>query len=252
MPNDPPKSKVFNARLEVPASRASSRKTSPHGAGRSAQPSVIGEQLLTLLRQCELICGQVEAQATVEGAVGTSQSISNNKDWRVVPNTVALVDRLPPLIHALETLAHVHPFVQVAVGAFRVIAEFELKRLGNDKRVGTLILEMQNMMSALLQLRPVRANHVGHDGVSIGERLADLVKRTAEDINECAKTCDSYASQRLLAKVFNASSWDVTFKEYTQRFSSRKAEFTFAISIHTGIGVDRVNEKLDALADKSG
>ncbi|KAI0654001.1 hypothetical protein C8Q70DRAFT_926716, partial [Cubamyces menziesii] len=161
------------------------------------------------------------------------------------------IDRLPPLIDALDTLAHVHPFLQVAVGAFRVIAEFELKRFGNDKRVSMLFFEMQNMMHALLQLQPVRANHVGHDGISIGERLADLVKKTAEDINECAKTCDAYANQRLLAKVFNAPSWDITFREYTQRFSIRKAEITFAISIHTGIRVDRANEKLDALADKS-
>ena len=106
-------------------------------------------------------------------------------------------------------------------------------------------------MDPPIRLQPVRANHVGHDGISIGERLADLVKKTAEDINECAKTCDAYANQRLLAKLFNAPRWDITFREYTQRFSTRKAEITFAISIHTGIGVDRANEKLDALADKS-
>ena len=47
--------------------------------------------------------------------------------------------------------AQIENCLQVAVGAFRVIAEFELKRLGNDKRVSMLFFEMQNMMHALLQ-----------------------------------------------------------------------------------------------------
>ena len=39
----------------------------------------------------------------------------------------------------------------VAVGAFKVIIELEVKRRDNDKKVNLLFLEMKNMMSVLLQ-----------------------------------------------------------------------------------------------------
>ena len=42
------------------------------------------------------------------------------------------------------------PFL-VAVGAFKVIIELEVKRRDNDKKVNLLFLEMKNMMSVLLQ-----------------------------------------------------------------------------------------------------
>ena len=50
---------------------------------------------------------------------------------------------------ALE-LKGVAPFL-VAVGAFKVIIELEVKRRDNDKKVNLLFLEMKNMMSVLLQ-----------------------------------------------------------------------------------------------------
>lgn len=60
----------------------------------------------------------------------------------------------------------------------------------------------------------------------------------------------AYSRKRLLVKVFKAPSWDGTLKEYIQRFNDRKSEFNFAISIHTGIGIDNANVKLDVLLTK--
>ena len=40
---------------------------------------------------------------------------------------------------------------QVAVGAFKVVVELEIKRHDNDKKINLLFLEMRNMMSSLLQ-----------------------------------------------------------------------------------------------------
>ncbi len=39
----------------------------------------------------------------------------------------------------------------VAVGAFRVVVELDLKRRDNDKKITVLFVEMRNMMEALLQ-----------------------------------------------------------------------------------------------------
>lgn len=39
----------------------------------------------------------------------------------------------------------------VAVGAFRVVVELDVKRRDNDKKIGALFVEMRDMMEALLQ-----------------------------------------------------------------------------------------------------
>ncbi|KAI9064545.1 hypothetical protein FKP32DRAFT_582866 [Trametes sanguinea] len=106
---------------------------------------------------------------------------------------------------------------------------------------------MHNIMAALLH---VKENHVGKDGLTIGQRLEDVVQKVAQDIRECANACNAYSRQRFLAKVFKALSWDLMLKDYIRRFNDCKAESTFAISFHTGIGVDRANEKLDILMTK--
>ncbi|KAI0332934.1 hypothetical protein GY45DRAFT_365739 [Cubamyces sp. BRFM 1775] len=184
----------------------------------------------------------------VDSVDGASQTASNSSGWSTLLDGVnALVESLPPLLRTLDALAQLHPFLQVAVGAFKVVVELEIKRHDNDKKINLLFLEMRNMMSSLLQLQGVRPNHVGHDGISIGERMDDLVKQTANDIKECANACDAYARKRLLTKVIKAPSWDATLKGYIQLFSERKGEIGFRISVHTGVQVDRANVKLDAL-----
>ena len=45
----------------------------------------------------------------------------------------------------------------MAVGAFKVVIELEVKRRDNDRKVNLLFFEMKNMMSALLQCVPTSA-----------------------------------------------------------------------------------------------
>ncbi|TBU40766.1 hypothetical protein BD309DRAFT_992844 [Dichomitus squalens] len=168
----------------------------------------------------------------------------------LLDGVTSLVDKLPPFVKALEAVAQIHPVIAVAVGAFKVVIELEVKRRDNDKKVSLLFLEMRNMMSAFLQLQSVRADHVGRDGMTIRARLQDLVKRTANDIKECANVCDTYSKKRLLVKVLKGPVWDDTLKGFVQLFTDRKAEFNFAIAIHTGMAVDRANDKLDTLMTK--
>lgn len=103
----------------------------------------------------------------------------------------------------------------------------------------------------LARLQGVRKDHVARDGLTITARLREVSEKTAVDIKECANACDTYSRKRLLVKVLKASGWDETLQEYIKRFSDRKGEFTFAISIHTGLGIDRANDTLDVLLTKS-
>ncbi|KAI0653998.1 hypothetical protein C8Q70DRAFT_1031605 [Cubamyces menziesii] len=187
----------------------------------------------------------------VEAVDGFNKATDNSKGWDILLDGVnTLVESLPPLLRTLNALAQVHPFLQVAVGAFSVVVELEMKRHDNDRKISLLFLEMRNMMSTLVQLKDVRPNHVGLDGVSIGERLDNLINMAAEDIKECANACDTYARKRLFTKVAKAFSWDAALKEYIQRFSDRKAELNFAIAVHTGTRIDQANNKLDTLMGK--
>ncbi|KAI0645299.1 hypothetical protein C8Q79DRAFT_1011379 [Trametes meyenii] len=193
--------------------------------------------------------GQLE-EVFVRNAQQAAEVAGSDSVGLLLDGLNTLVESLPPLVRALDAIAQVHPFLAVAVGAFKVVIELEVKRRDNDKKVNILFLEMRNMMSALLQLQGVRPNHAGPDGLTVGARLEDLVKKTAREIKECANACDAYARKRLLAKVFKAPSWEGTLKEYIQLFNDRKNEFCFAISIHTGLGVDSANAKLDVLTTK--
>ena len=86
--------------------------------------------------------------------------------------------------------------------------------------------------------------------MTIGVRLDSLVRKTAADIKECANACDTYSKKRLLVKVLKGPVWDETLKGYMQLFAERKVEFGFAVSVHTGMAVDRANDKLDMLMSR--
>ena len=103
------------------------------------------------------------------------------------------------------------------------------------------------MWCSLQNLRP---NHVGRDGITISSRLEELIKQTASDIRECANTCDTYSKKRLLVKVLKSGAWDQTLQDYISLFAERKNAFVFAVSIHTGMQIDRANDQLDVLISR--
>ncbi|OJT06673.1 hypothetical protein TRAPUB_2476 [Trametes pubescens] len=160
----------------------------------------------------------------------------------------AITESLPVLVCLLDALAKVHPFLEVAVGAFKVVVELEGKRHDNDKKVKLLFFEMHNMMATLLQLRDIDTGHgISHSGLSIGARLEVLVKKTAKDIEECANACNAYSRKRLLVKVLQAPSWNERLKDYVSLFRLRKSDFNIVISSYVSTGVQHANVKLDTL-----
>ncbi|KAI1783152.1 hypothetical protein LXA43DRAFT_1187180 [Ganoderma leucocontextum] len=162
-----------------------------------------------------------------------------------------LVESLPGLLKALDEVAKLHPFIGIAVGAFRVVVELDVKRRDNDKKIGMLFVEMRDMMEALLQLGGIKdPESVGPNGQTIKARMQALVKLAAEDIKTCANTCDTYAKKKLITKVIKSSSWDDTLKGFIELFANHRKAFTFALSIHVGVGVDDANRKLKDIEAK--
>ncbi|CCM04671.1 uncharacterized protein FIBRA_06857 [Fibroporia radiculosa] len=158
-------------------------------------------------------------------------------------------DSIPTLVKALDEIGKIHPFIQVAVLAFKAVYTLEMKRRDNDQKVIVLFVEMRDMIAVLLQLKDVRDDKVvGADGVSIEGRLQDLVKRTADDIKKCGNTCDAYSKMSVIAKVLKGPLWDGVFVNWVKLFSQRRSEFEFALAVHMARKIDDITTKMDDLS----
>ncbi|TBU41129.1 hypothetical protein BD309DRAFT_868889 [Dichomitus squalens] len=166
--------------------------------------------------------------------------------------TNTIVDGLPELLKVLQDVAAVHPFIALAVGAFKVAIELDLKRRENDRKIVLLFLEMRDMMYALAELQNVQdgPSHLGKDGKTIQERLQGHVNLMQQDIKECANACDAYAKKKLLHKVLRALRWDDVLQIFIRRFSKRRADIEFALAVHLGVNIDIAQRKLDTLDAK--
>ncbi|KAI0644525.1 hypothetical protein C8Q79DRAFT_777894 [Trametes meyenii] len=210
-------------------------------------------------KQAKLVNKSGDLINTIQTDLATSRSYASplksayeSEAFKVVRDGVnSLVDSLPGLIKALDEVAKLHPFIGIAVGAFRIVVELDLKRRDNDKKIASLFLQMKDMMEALLQLRSVKdQDTMGPGGMTVKARMQELVKQTADDITACGNACDAYSKKRLIVKVIKGSVWESTLKGYMDVFAKRKKDFTFALAIHTGMGVDDANRKLISLDSK--
>ncbi|KAI0038791.1 hypothetical protein FA95DRAFT_1505041, partial [Auriscalpium vulgare] len=152
---------------------------------------------------------------------------------------------MPVFMNALDAVAEVHPFIAVAVMAFKTVYTLEVKRRGNEKKVIALYVEMKDMMAVLLQLQDIRDEKVvAPDKTTIEDRLKSLVERTAEDIKACSNACDTYCKKKLLAKVFQGPLWDTKLLSFVDVFEKRRTAIEFALSIHNTETLEAMTAKL--------
>ncbi|KAK6985237.1 hypothetical protein R3P38DRAFT_3291978 [Favolaschia claudopus] len=145
--------------------------------------------------------------------------------------------------HALDEVAKLHPFIGVAVMAFKAVWALEQKRRENDRRILALHLEMKRY-DGRSPTNVKDADEVAPDGSTIKGRLQEIVNIATDDIKACANACDAYTKKKLVVKVLKGT------------FTKRRSEFEFALSVHTAVGVDAVNkvtqemnQKMDKLLD---
>ena len=79
--------------------------------------------------------------------------------------------------------------------------------------------------------------------------MESLIAGAAIDIQQCGNACDAYMKTRVLTRVIKGPIWDATLVGFVGCFKKRKKDFMYALSIHTGLAVDRANEKLDNLQE---
>lgn len=90
----------------------------------------------------------------------------------------------------------------------------------------------------------------GPDGVPIDARLQGIAQSTAEDIKDCANTCDTYAKKRLVVKVLKGPVWETKLVAFVSTFTKRRGQFEEALAIHTARAVDRIETSVYVLKTK--
>ncbi|KAJ7058048.1 hypothetical protein C8F01DRAFT_1149302 [Mycena amicta] len=155
---------------------------------------------------------------------------------------------MPVLMNALDEVAKLHPFIGVAVMAFKAVWALEQKRRDNDRKILALHMEMKDMMAVLTQLRNVKdSEETAPDGSTIKGRMQELMKGTADDIKDCANACDTYTKKKLVVKILKGPVWEQKLIKFAGTFTKRRSEFEFALSIHTALGVDAANKTLSSV-----
>ncbi|TCD60695.1 hypothetical protein EIP91_009662, partial [Steccherinum ochraceum] len=150
-------------------------------------------------------------------------------------------DSIPWLMKGLDEVVKMHPFVGVAVLAFKAAYKMDMARRENDKRIRSLYVEMKEMIAVLIQFKQLKQlNDVDFEGKPIMDRLQKLCETAAVNIRECANTCDSYTKKRLVVKVLKGLSWETKLVSFIGIFTRRKAEFLQALAIHNARTVDEI------------
>ncbi|RDX51421.1 hypothetical protein OH76DRAFT_1481353 [Lentinus brumalis] len=188
----------------------------------------------------------------VQSYASPLQTAMDSDPAKAIRQTItALVDGIPALLKVLDDVAQIHPFIKIAVGAFRVAIELDLKRKDNDKKVPLLFVEMRDMMAVLGQLREIsRDQRAGDGNRTIQDRMETIVIKTRDDITNCASVCSAYSKKRTFTKVLQSSSWDEKFKGFVQGFTTRRGEFEFELSMYIGRAVNAANDMLVTVDEK--
>ncbi|KAF7296411.1 Protein kinase domain-containing protein [Mycena chlorophos] len=154
------------------------------------------------------------------------------------------------VMKGLDALGQVHPFIGVAVGAFKLVISFDITRRQNNKKVLAVKLQMQDMMTVLFQLRNVRnPTDKGPDGTPLQERMAAVIQAIADDITSCGSACDVYIKKSFIAKTLKSKIYESRLAGYASKFEEHKKQIKFELQIHTALGVDAANQKLDSAQD---
>jgi len=156
-----------------------------------------------------------------------------------------LLHEFPDLSGVLTVIAQIHPFVSVAVVAFRAAFELYKTRRDNDKKVHIVYRAMRDMMITLVTLR--KRGQVKHaiGRFTVYRRLRILCKEASEEITTCANVCDAYLKQGPISKWGKAFLWKSKFSQIMEAFSTREKAFGEAIQLSTLETVDSIEAKLD-------
>ncbi|KAI3602849.1 hypothetical protein WG66_011217 [Moniliophthora roreri] len=153
----------------------------------------------------------------------------------------------------LKALCQVHPFIGAAVISFNAVVILHLKRRENDKKLLAVHARMQDALSVLFHLRKMKhSQELGEDGISVEQRMVHLMSRIDKEIQETGSICDHYRKKNHISKMVKATIYEQRFAEKATLFIQYREELLDALSLHTALGIDAANSKLDRQQEQLG
>ncbi|KAG2047492.1 hypothetical protein BDR06DRAFT_897244 [Suillus hirtellus] len=99
---------------------------------------------------------------------------------------------------ALDTLQQIHPFVSVAIIAFKAVVDFEIRRRENDRTVCLMLAKAFDMMNMLLQLKDTRDPDIVGPRGTIRGRLDGVLDKMKRNVEDCGNAIDEYYKSKFV------------------------------------------------------
>lgn len=77
--------------------------------------------------------------------------------------------------------------------------------------------------------------------------MQDLLQAIGEEIKQTYNICEAYINERLISKVWKASTWEGKLVQCADTFVRRRDDLTMAFSAHAARGVDESTQRLRTL-----
>ncbi|KAF5325246.1 hypothetical protein D9619_010120 [Psilocybe cf. subviscida] len=152
------------------------------------------------------------------------------------------------VLDGLVALGNVHPVLGVAILAFHAVISLDIARRDNDRKVRTIMMQMQNMMCTMFQLRRITFAHAQkRETQKEKERLQALVKSIADDITQCGSDLNYYMDQKFISKMIKAKNFERRFQSHVENFIERRAELQGVLTVYVAVAVDFANRNIASM-----
>ncbi|KAJ7830412.1 hypothetical protein B0H14DRAFT_2593325 [Mycena olivaceomarginata] len=188
--------------------------------------------------------GAINAESSTDGVVGFVKTVLANDEVKAIGNTI--LEGVPAIMSALETLTEIHPFLKAAYLPFKLIYHQETQRRDNDKKRNTLFGKIKDVMFILLELKGFGKDDTRStpEGKPVLSRLASICKDMKKDIEECYNVLNAQEKRSVGIKFLKASVWNKELGSYAARFTNRREELTFALSMRTVVTMEEMNANM--------
>ncbi|KAJ7250786.1 hypothetical protein C8J57DRAFT_1354883 [Mycena rebaudengoi] len=195
----------------------------------------------------DVASGAVDTAGSADGVFGFVKTIAANEEVRAIGKTI--LEGVPAIMGALETLTEVHPFLKAAYLPFKLIYHQETQRRANDQKRSTLFEKIKDVMLVLLELKAFKPDdtRLTPEGKPILSRLADICKEMKKDIEECYNALNAQDKHSVAIKFLKASSWNAVLAGYGSRFETRRGELSFTLQMRTAVTVEEMNNNMKTL-----
>ncbi|KAI0779236.1 hypothetical protein C8Q74DRAFT_1367152 [Fomes fomentarius] len=162
------------------------------------------EQKLQTAQAAVYATGKLVDEKNANTSSGPLKKIADSQYTNVVKATLsavkdpakAFLSKSRELLEILDKVAGLHPVIEVAYNAFKMVVIMEINREENNAKVAALYEIMYDLMNVLSIL--YRSNDVPPNHNATYLRLKDRMGKIANSITNCDKLCHTYHKSHAL------------------------------------------------------